>query len=200
MKKTLLVFVLVAISSLFWVSCSKGKTVKSVTAGETVTDADWSADDLQKVSKYMIDSISDAKFIGSAKYRQEKPRWMLSQELANDSDEHINTRVIMEKIRTKLINNAVGIFIDDQALNEALKQQSMQQSDLFDNSKAAQVGKIVGAKLILRGRISNIRKKDAQTDINFYNITLQIVDLETTQILWTDEYEMGRAAEKGTFR
>jgi len=184
------------------VSCAKGvkKDVKSITASEATIDADWSPEDVQKIRDYMVDSISNAKFIGSMKYRTEKPRWMLAKELRNDTDEHINTRVIMERIRTKLINNGVGIFIDDEAIETVLKQLELQQSDLFDNDKAAKVGKFIGAKLILRGAISNIRKRTERTDINYYNITLQVVDLETLQILWTDEYEIGRKASKSRLR
>jgi len=199
MKKIISILLLL---SMLVVSCAKGvkKDVKSITASEATIDADWSPEDVQKIRDYMVDSISNAKFIGSMKYRTEKPRWMLAKELRNDTDEHINTRVIMERIRTKLINNGVGIFIDDEAIETVLKQLELQQSDLFDNDKAAKVGKFIGAKLILRGAISNIRKRTERTDINYYNITLQVVDLETLQILWTDEYEIGRKASKSRLR
>jgi hypothetical protein len=199
MKKIISILLLL---SMLVVSCAKGvkKDVKSITASEATIDADWSPEDVQKIRDYMVDSISNAKFIGSMKYRTEKPRWMLAKELRNDTDEHINTRVIMERIRTKLINNGVGIFIDDEAIETVLKQLELQQSDLFDNDKAAKVGKFIGAKLILRGAISNIRKRTERTDINYYNITLQVVDLETLQILWTDEYEIGRKVSKSRLR
>jgi len=198
-KISLLSILLLLCGALILNSCGGVKKNVQDYKGEAI-DEDWSAEDLKKVSLAMVDSVSNAKFTKSAKYVKDKPRWMLSRELANDTDEHINTRVIIEKIRTKLINNQVGIFIDDLAVDEALKQQELQQSDLYDNKKAAQVGKMVGAKLILRGRISNIRKQDGRTGYNSYNITLQVVDLETTQILWTDEYEMGRKATKNKLR
>lgn len=200
MKKIILPFL-----SLFVVlaltSCGpKVRRVQSISAADATVDANWSPEDIQKVTQHMANSISEAKFTTSMKYRTEKPRWMLSKELRNDSDEHINTRVLIEKIRTRLINDQIGIFIDDQALDDALEQLELQQSDLYDNTKAAQVGRLVGAKLVLRGAISNIRKRDLRTDINFYNITLQVVDMETLQILWTDEIEIGRKAQKGRFR
>lgn len=200
MKKRM-AFTAVALLAIFvLVSCGPKKRVESISASEATVDANWSPEDIQKVTAHMVESISAAKFLTSMKYRTEKPRWMLSNELRNDTDEHINTRVLIEKIRTRLINDQVGIFIDDQALDDALSQLELQQSDLFDNTKAAQVGKLVGAKLVLRGAVSNIRKRDARTDINFYNITLQVVDIETLQILWTDEIEIGRKAQKSRLR
>ncbi len=186
------------ISVLILPACGGRKTkVTSISAKDTVVDANWSPQDIKKVRDYMISSMKDSK-VKSMKFR--KATWMLAKEMDNDTDEHINTRVIMEKIRTKLINNSMATFTDDQAIETILEQQNLQQSDLFDNTKAAKVGKLVGAKLILRGRISNIRKRSSRTDINYYNITLQLVGLETAKILWTDEYEIGRKATKSKWR
>ncbi|PKL12541.1 MAG: penicillin-binding protein activator LpoB [Spirochaetae bacterium HGW-Spirochaetae-6] len=175
----------------------RGTKVTSISAKDATVDANWSPEDIQKVRDYMLASLKDSA-VNSMTYK--KATWMLTKEMANDTDEHINTRVIMERIRTKLINDGMGVFIDDQAMDEILEQQAMQQSDLYDNTKAARVGKLLGAQIILRGRISNIRKKSSRTDMNYYNITLQIVGLETGRILWTDEIEIGRMAQKSRFR
>lgn len=184
------------------ISCKRGVTrkVESISSSQATVDANWSPEDQMKIRNYMVQSITQARFIRSSKYRREKPRWMLTKELRNDTDEHINTRVIVEKIRTKLINQVGARFIDDEAVKTALSQLQMQQSDLYNSTKSAKVGKLVGAKLILRGAISNIRKRSARTDINFYNITLQLVNLETLEIIWTDEIEIGRKAQKSRFR
>ena len=117
---------------------------------------------------------------------------MRTYEMENETDENINTRAIIDEIRTKLINEIGITFIDDQALTAILEQQGLQQSDLFDNSKASKVGKMVGALIILRGQISNIQKKSDHTDINYYTIRLQAVGLETSKIIWTDEIQIGR--------
>ena len=167
---------------------------------EMQTDAEWSAKDLRRVANRMANSIESSRFIKSWKYRRVKPRWMLVDQLANDTDEHINTRVIVEKIRTKLINRQLARFIDSHAIDDALNQLDLQQSALYDNRHAIKIGKLVGAKLILRGRISNIRKRSGRRDIVFYNITLTVVDLETTEILWTDEVEISRRHIKQYYR
>ncbi|MBM4271582.1 MAG: penicillin-binding protein activator LpoB [Deltaproteobacteria bacterium] len=172
----------------------------SIADDETVTGSDWSARDLKEVSEYMADSIGKAKFTRNQRYIEDAPRWMLARDLRNDTDEHVNTRTIMEKIRTKLINSGMAKFVDDQAVSDILEQLKLQQSGLFDNAAAAKVGKLVGAKLILRGTISSIRKRTERTDIIYYNITLQIVNIETGEILWTDEKEIQRLTHKSLFR
>ncbi|GMT50308.1 MAG: hypothetical protein IEMM0008_1847 [bacterium] len=163
---------------------------------------DWSPEDLIRVTKNMSVSIKKSRFVRSPLYITGKPRWILARDMANDTDEHINTRVIMEKIRTQLIRSKKRPFrfIDDQALQDILNQLSLQQSALFDQKKTARIGKLVGAKLILRGRISNIRRRSKRSNYVFYNITLQAVSIETSEILWTDEDEISRRTTKSRFR
>jgi uncharacterized protein (TIGR02722 family) len=167
---------------------------------ETVTGSDWSAKDLKDVSEYMMVSIKQSAFISSPQYKSERPRWLLAKDLKNETDEHVNTRTIMEKIRTKLINEGVASFVDDQAIEDILNQLQLQQSGLFDNKTVTKVGKLVGAKLILRGTISSIRKRTDRKDIIYYNITLQLVNIQTGEIIWTDEKEIQRLTSKSMFR
>lgn len=167
---------------------------------ETVTGSDWSAKDLKDVSDYMAASLKKSAFVVSPQYANERPRWMLARDMKNETDEHVNTRTIMEKIRTRLINGGIASFIDDQAVEDILNQMKLQQSGLFDSKTVAQVGKLVGARLILRGTISSIRKKTERKDIIYYNITLQLVNIQTGEIIWTDEKEIQRLTSKSMFR
>lgn len=187
--------------SVILVCIGCGPSIKSaISDDETVTGSDWSARDLKEVSDYMVASIGSSKFIKNPGYTGNGNRWMLAKDLRNDTDEHVNTRTIMEKIRTGLIKNGNAVFVDDQAVSDILNQLRLQQSGLFDNRSAAKVGKLVGAKIILRGTLSSIRKRTSRTDIIYYNITLQIVNIETGEILWTDEKEIQRLTEKSLFR
>jgi len=183
------------------VAAGCGPTVRhEIKDEETIIGSDWSAKDLKDVSDYMAASIKKSSFIASPQYASEKPRWMLARDMKNQTDEHVNTRTIMEKIRTRLINDGVAAFIDDQAVEDILNQLKLQQSGLFDNKTVAQIGRLVGAKLILRGTISSIRKKTDRKDIIFYNITLQLVTISTGEIVWTDEKEIQRLTSKSLFR
>ena len=167
---------------------------------ETVTGSDWSAKDLKDVREYMSASLKQSAYVANPQYKAERPRWMLAKDLKNETDEHVNTRTIMEKIRTRLINDGTAVFVDDQAIEDILNQLKLQHSGLYDNKTVAQVGKLVGARLILRGTISSIRKKSDRKDIIYYNITLQLVNIATAEIIWTDEKEIQRLTSKSMFR
>ena len=190
---------MMSIMSLVILRCSS--SVEEISIEETQVDVDWSAKDLKMISEKMAFSIKSDPVTQSEVYKETKPRWILTKELSNDTDEHINTRVIMEKIRTQLVKGRVARFIDDMAMDNALDQLNIQQTDLFDSSKVSQLGRFVGAKFLLRGRISNLRKRTDDTEqVVYYNITLQVVDIETLEIIWTDEADMARRGEKSSIR
>ena len=190
---------MMSIMSVLILKCSS--SVEEISIEETQVDVDWSAKDLKMISEKMSVSIESDPVTRSEVYKETKPRWILTKELSNDTDEHINTRVIMEKIRTQLVKRRVARFIDDMAMDNALEQLNIQQTDLFDSSKVSQLGRFVGAKFLLRGRISNLRKRADDTEqVVYYNITLQVVDMETLEIIWTDEAEMARRGEKSSIR
>lgn len=183
-----------------------GGSVTHGVQGEDLVDGDisgdtWSGYDLQRVANHMASSIMQNRILNRLADANPRPRWVLAKELeiANVSD-HIDTRGVMVKVRTQLIKKGFATFVDDAAIKDILTQLSLQQSALYDTSKATKIGKLVGARLILRGRISEIKKSNSDASLLFYNITMQVVDIQTSEIVWTDEKEIARKWDKPSFR
>ncbi len=180
-----------------------GQTTREIDiATDKAETSDFASADLQRITDGMMNSIDANGFF--QQYRAatagQKPVMLLAKELLNKTDEHIDTRLILEKIRTRMINEGLAQFVDDQAFDMALEQLNLQASDLYDNSKAAKIGNFVGAKYVLRGSISNIRKVEGRENINYMNVTMNIFEVETLLIKWTDEVEFKRATKKSSFR
>lgn len=192
---------LIAIALLLG-GCGGTKTREIDLNTDTAEDADFSSADLFRITDGMISSLQDNGF-----YRQyagthggEKPVIILARDLENKTDEHIDTRLILEKIRTSMMKENMAVFVDDKAFDEALDQLNLQATDLYDDTKAARIGRFVGAKYILRGTITNLRKQEGRETINYMNVTLNIVEVETLLITWTDEVEFKRASTKSRYR
>jgi hypothetical protein len=183
-------------------ACGGPATKEIDIATDTAENADFSSADLATITDGMMNSIAANGFFQQYKAANagRKPVMLLAKELKNDTDEHINTRLVLEKIRTRMINEGLADFVDDQAFDMALDQLNLQASDLYDNTKAAQIGKFVGAKYVLRGTISNIRKIDGRKNYNYMNVTMNIFEVETLLIKWTDEVEFKRVSTKGSLR
>ncbi len=184
-KRTIIFMLIMIIVIATALGCGRRRTKPN--SGNSGGEKTWSPEDIRKVTKHMVDSIITARFINGMKYKRLKPYWMLVTELKNKTDEHIDTRLLITKIRTQLIRNRKARFIDDEALDDALRQQKMQQSALFNDKTAVKIGELVGARFILRGSLSSIRQRSGGV---WYNITMQVVDLQTTRIVWTDDVDI----------
>jgi uncharacterized protein (TIGR02722 family) len=193
---------LVPVLCLMFLAGCAGTTKEIDLSKDTAENADFSSADLARITDGMMNSISANGFFQqyAAEHTGQKPVMLLAKSLLNNTDEHINTRLILDKIRTRMINGGLAQFVDDQAFDMALEQLNLQASDLYDNAKAAKIGKFVGAKYVVRGTISNIRKRDGRENINYMNVTMNIFEVETLLIKWTDEVEFKRVSTKGALR
>jgi uncharacterized protein (TIGR02722 family) len=190
------------ICALLVSGCSRDYTTEIDLDEDVAEDAEFSSADLFKITDGMISSMEANGFskVYTAQHGGEKPVMLLARGLENNTDEHIETRLILEKTRTAMMKSGMAQFVDDKAFDEALEQLNMQATDLYDDSKAARIGRFVGAKYILRGSITNIRKQDGRETRNYFNVTMNIVEVETLLITWTDEVEFKRASTKGQVR
>jgi uncharacterized protein (TIGR02722 family) len=187
---------------VFLVSCAPEQTTEIDLDTDTAEDADYSSADLLAIADEMVVSIKANGFYHqyAAANNGQKPVMILARAMENNTDEHIDTRMILDKVRTQLIKDGVAQFVDDQAFDQALDQLNMQATDLYDDAKAAQLGRFVGAHYIMRGSIGNIRKVDGRETRNYFLITMTIVDIETLLITWIDEVEWKRKSTKSTTR
>ena len=117
--------------------------------------------------------------------------------IKNRSTMHIDTQMITSSIRTKLIRSRKFRFMDhttaaddqkflnDQALN-----------GMTDPAKAVRMGKQSAAQMYLYGALDEIRNQtDGVTD-RYYKFNLNLKDLRSGEIIWTDEQEIRKEQVK----
>jgi len=182
-------------------SCAEGGQTKPIALDfeeQALDSAEFSPRDVDKIVKFVCKAISENAFFQSSAYLSQKSRWMLDKEIKNDTDEHIDTRMILEKIRTTLIRQNGITFVDDMALRDILKVRKMQESDLFNPGILRSVGQLAGADVVLQGRIANIRRREIDKEMNRYLIAFQLVALTTSKVLWMDELEIVKKVPRRT--
>jgi penicillin-binding protein activator len=119
----------------------------------------------------------------------------------NKTTEHIDTKSISDKIRTALIKTGMVRFsaVSDanREMIENLEYQS--ESGIVSKKTAKGVGKQIGADFLLYGEIDSIVKRAGGTTDVYYKITLNLVDVETGIIEWSDEKEIRKQANRALF-
>ena len=173
--------------------CAKEKTrygdAKSV---ETVTNQ-FGSTDLQMIAESMTRSLLNSQVVTDAK----RPV-MTVQEVKNKTSEYIDTRSITDSIRTELQKSGRVRFAVDQAdMQQQVDELKRQQSELYEKSKAAQVGKMVGAVYRLEGNITSIVKQAKDVTDVYYKFNLQLWNIDNGLMEWGDEKEIRKTTTKG---
>jgi len=159
---------------------------------ETVTNQ-FGSTDLQMIAESMTRSLLNSQVVTDAK----RPV-MTVQEVKNKTSEYIDTRSITDSIRTELQKSGRVRFAVDQAdMQQQVDELKRQQSELYEKSKAAQVGKLVGAVYRLEGNITSIVKQAKDVTDVYYKFNLQLWNIDNGLMEWRDEKEIRKTTTKG---
>jgi uncharacterized protein (TIGR02722 family) len=118
----------------------------------------------------------------------------------NKTMQHIDTESITDSIRTKLIRSGKFRFIDrttDEAAIAELKTQ--QESGLVDPKTAVDFGQQIGSEFMLTANFSEIRQKQGSVTDTYYKFTMNLKNLKTGILEWSDEKEIRKTFKKSTF-
>ena len=165
-------------------------------AVETLTN-EIGLTDFQMMAETMTNSLLTSTLIAGSK---QKPTITIS-DIKNKTSEHIDTRAIALKIRTQLTKSQAVRFMGDKADEKhALTELQRQgQSGRYKASKSVKMGNAEGAKYSLYGEITSIVKRADDIKNIDYILNLTLEDLDSSEILWTEEKEIRKTSERSTF-
>ncbi|MCK5854711.1 MAG: hypothetical protein KAG56_05780 [Sulfurovaceae bacterium] len=177
LKKIVLCFTL-AIIMVGCASSNSGKVVRVDPRDIQDTDANYGAEDLHIFVKKMVDSMLESPKLNKKK----KPYLALGNiKIGIGVDEHIDTMLIKNSIRTNLIKSTKISFIDTQYVDKTI--QNKRSNFIKENYK-------------LTGDIHAIKKNTNSKIDNFYALTLILTDVKTSAIIWTQEKEIRKLVDK----
>ena len=120
--------------------------------------------------------------------------------MQNQSSDTINKEIILTPIRTQLFR-ALGrgqVMILDRSsatLEEVQSERAAKRSNAVTSNENMRGG-LAGADYVLTGTIRDRVKQGSDIKSVYYQITFRITDLETSELVWTNDYEVKFESEK----
>ena len=145
--------------------------------------------DLQLIADQLSQSLLASPVLSEKKG---KPAIIISL-FTNGTDEHIDILSLTNKIRTDLFKTGRFTFLNERLRKALAKEYEYQASGYVDPEMAKMKGKQIGADWLISGHISSIKQPVGRKEIVYYKTTLEVTDLESSAILWTDEVEIKKA-------
>ena len=110
---------------------------------------------------------------------------------------HLDTKMITDSIRTKLIRSRKFRFMDHTTAGDDqqfLNDQAL--NGMTDPRKAVRMGQQSAAQMYLYGSLDEIRNHTDDITDRYYKFTLNLKDLRSGEIIWTDEQEIRKEQVK----
>jgi uncharacterized protein (TIGR02722 family) len=161
---------------------------------ENLLNDQWSETDMQKTVDAMVASMVKHPAIANAK----TPPVVMVTQLQNKTSEHIDTQSIMDMVRVDLTNSGKVAFIDKEARQDIADEYNYQNSGMVGETTKKGPGGQIGADYIVNGRLDSIVQEVGKEKTVFYKITLNMTNLKTGVITWTDQKQIRKAYKKKT--
>ena len=158
----------------------------------TMLDDQWNQNDMQLIAKKMVGSLET--WIQEQNMPQ-KPIVILEMP-RNRTSEHIDMDALYDHIKTALIQSDKFTFLDKAAREEIAKEYQYQGSGYVDPSQAKGPGKQKAAAYLLGGVITSTIQEVGRNKAAYYKATFELTDIQTTEILWTDQKEIVKHFKK----
>jgi hypothetical protein len=152
--------------------------------------------DLQIIADRLSNSLLSSNVVAD---RDRKPAIIISL-FTNGTDEHIDVLSLTNKIRTDLIKSGRFKFLNERLRREIAKEYEYQSSGYVDPETAKQKGRQIGADWMVSGHIASIRQPVGKKEIVYYKVTMEVTDIETSEIAWTDEVEVKKQFQRKRVR
>jgi uncharacterized protein (TIGR02722 family) len=192
-KAGLLALMAVALSNCGPQAFTKGEYDSDVNKTNLLSDT-WSESDMQAVVKTMVASMIAHPVIANAK----TPPLVMVTNLQNKTSEHIDTQSIMDMVRVELMQTGKISFVDKEAREDIKGEYDYQNSGVVSKETKKGPGGQIGADFIVNGRLDSIVQEVGKDKTVYYKITLNLTNLKTSVISWTDQKEIRKAFKKRT--
>jgi penicillin-binding protein activator len=127
---------------------------------------------------------------------------MIVYGVANRTSEHIETDGITDDIRQELLQSGKARFV-----NKVQRENIQSESDYqYGGNVSAETrltrARQVGAEYMISGTLRSIKKREGKgirlnrDTLQYYSLTLELTDLKTGLIEWTDSAEIARESSK----
>lgn len=155
----------------------------------------WNDTDSRLTAEEMVrDCLSAAwynKYVGSGT----TPRVIVGT-VRNKSHEHISTETFVNDMQRALINSGKVEFVASKTERDEIRDEKSDQSENASVETRQSIGEESGADLMLIGSLNSIVDQEGGKAVVFYQVNLELVEIETHKKLWIGDKKIKKFVER----
>lgn len=187
--RILVVTIFLSVAALLFVGCGgSGKTVTRVEADSTVDlSGDWNDTDSRLVAEEMIKDVLDRPWLSNYQLTNKKEPDVIIGTVRNRTSEHIATTAFIKNLEREVLNSGKVSFVANKEERQEVRDERADQQENASPESMKKFQKETGADFMLRGDITSIIDKEGGESVKYYQVNLELVNIETNKKIWSGE-------------
>ncbi|TLY16036.1 MAG: penicillin-binding protein activator LpoB [Nitrospirae bacterium] len=165
---------------------------------EVVTDLSgrWNDTDSRMVAETMVKEALGSPWLENYTRSKSKQPVVVVGTILNRSHEHIDVQTFVTDLSRELTNSQKVTFVAGKGEREEIREERREQAvhALEDTQKAP--GKEIGADYMLKGNISTILDESQGVKAVFYQVDLELIDLQNNVKSWFGQKKIKKVIER----
>ena len=177
--------------------CGHETKVTRVDTG-VVTDLSgrWNDTDSQMVAEAMVKEALANPWLGNFTKGKNRQPVVIVGTVLNKSHEHINVQTFVNDLERELTNSQKVTFVAGKGEREEVREERREQAVHAREDTQKAPGKEIGADYMMRGSIATILDEQDGAKAVFYQVDLEMVDLENNVKSWFGQKKIKKVVEK----
>lgn len=186
-----------ACAVLLLAGCGHETKVTRVDAG-LVTDLSgrWNDTDSRMVAESMVKEALDYPWLSNFSQVNRRQPVVIVGTVLNNSHEHINVQTFITDLERELTNSQKVTFVAGKGERDEIRTERKEQAMYAREETQKAPGKETGADYMMKGSIATILDEADGTRAVFYQVDLQMIDLESNAKVWFGQKKIKKVVEK----
>jgi len=177
--------------------CGHETKVTRVDTG-VVTDLSgrWNDTDSRMVAEAMIKEALQYPWLGNFEKANQRQPVVVVGTVLNSSHEHISVQTFITDLERELTNSQKVTFVAGKGERDEVRSERKEQAIYAREDTQNAPGKEIGADFMMKGTISTILDEAEGTKAVFYQVDLQMIDLENNAKVWYGQKKIKKVVER----
>ena len=174
-------------------SCQR-RTVSRVEPDRTIDlSGRWNDTDSRLVAEEMIRDVLSRPWLTRFETRNERQPVVIVGDIRNRTHEHIDGETFIRNMEREFVNTGLVRVVQSAEFREQMREERADQHEFADPATIAKWRRELGADFMITGTINSIVDQHGREKVIFYQVNLELSDMETNEKVWIGEKQLKKA-------
>lgn len=190
MKKRILVqALLVLVSVSIFSSCARRRVTRVEPDKVIDLSGKWNETDARLAAETLTNQALTGIWLSNFNTSEQRRPVVIVGMIRNNSHEHMDTEIFTKDIEKAFIKSTLVRLVQAGEKRVELRTERSDQQEFSSEASMKKFGRELGADFMMQGTVKSIVDGYGREQTTFWQIDIELVNLETNEIVWIGDYK-----------